>query len=69
MIHALYRDLETKNGRTPVLVCLQHMSTSLAQVFMGEADSLELPKPMLDVDALWTKDAIGIQTDVDYRDV
>lgn len=45
LVQSLYRDLPTDAGRTPVLVAVQKMATSLAQVFLGERKALDLPLP------------------------
>lgn len=46
LAHGLYFDLDTLAGRTPVMVCLQRLANSLAQVFNGEHDRLDLPFPV-----------------------
>ena len=45
LVLSLFDDLETAAGRTPVLVCIQRLATSLAQVFIGQRETLELPQP------------------------
>jgi CRISPR-associated protein Cas1 len=47
LVRTLYDDMQTSAGATPVMVCAQKLATSLAQVFMGEKDKLELPLPGL----------------------
>ncbi len=47
LVHTLYDDMQTGAGATPVMVCTQKLATSLAQVFMGEKDKLDLPLPGL----------------------
>jgi CRISPR-associated protein Cas1 len=47
LVRALYDDMQTSAGATPVMVCAQKLATSLAQVFMGEKDKLDLPLPGL----------------------
>ncbi|MCR4304856.1 MAG: type II CRISPR-associated endonuclease Cas1 [Gallionella sp.] len=47
LVRTLYDDMQTSAGATPVMVCVQKLATSLAQVFMGEKDKLELPLPGL----------------------
>jgi CRISPR-associated protein Cas1 len=47
LVRTLYDDMQTSAGATPVLVCAQKLATSLAQVFMGEKDKLDLPLPGL----------------------
>lgn len=43
LVRTLFDDMQTSAGATPVMVCMQKLATSLAQVFMGEKDNLELP--------------------------
>ena len=45
LVQTLYQDLLTDAGRTPVLVAVQKLSTSLAQVLLNERKNLELPLP------------------------
>ncbi len=47
LVKTLYDDMQTSAGATPVMVCAQKLATSLAQVFMGEKDKLDLPFPGL----------------------
>lgn len=47
LVRTLYTDMQTTTGTTPVLVCLQKLAVSLAQVFMKQRDKLELPLPGL----------------------
>jgi len=47
LVHTLYDDMQTSAGATPVMVCAQHLATSLAQVYLGERDKLDLPLPGL----------------------
>jgi CRISPR-associated protein Cas1 len=47
LVRALYDDMQTGAGVTPVMVCAQKLATSLAQVFMGEKAKLDLPLPGL----------------------
>lgn len=47
LVSSLYSDLRTDAGATPVLVALQKLATSLAQVMVGERSSLDLPHPGL----------------------
>lgn len=46
LVHALYADVQTVAGTTPVIVCLQQLATSLAQVYLGETRKLLMP-PLL----------------------
>jgi len=43
LVHSLYEDMQSDVGATPVLVCIQKLATSLAQVFMGDRNKLDLP--------------------------
>lgn len=47
MVRTLYDDMQTVVGATPVMVCIQKLATSLAQVYLGECDKLDLPLPGL----------------------
>ncbi|TBR73206.1 MAG: type II CRISPR-associated endonuclease Cas1 [Burkholderiaceae bacterium] len=47
LVHTLYDDMQTEAGATPVMVCVQKLATSLAQVYLGERDRLDLPLPGL----------------------
>lgn len=47
LVHVLYDDMQTKAGTTPVMVCIQRLAVSLAQVYLNERDKLELPLPGL----------------------
>lgn len=47
LVRTLYDDMETAGGATPVMVCTQRLATSLAQVYLGERDRLDLPLPGL----------------------
>jgi CRISP-associated protein Cas1 len=43
LVHTLYDDLRTDSGNTPVMVCLQRLCTSLAQVYTNERRNLDMP--------------------------
>ena len=43
LVQSLYQDLQSDAGTTPVLVAVQKLATSLAQVMLGERDKLDLP--------------------------
>lgn len=45
LVKCLYLDLSTPTGNTPVLVAIQKLATSLAQVLTNERSALELPLP------------------------
>lgn len=47
LVRTLYDDMQTNSGATPVMVCAQRLATSLAQVYLGERDRLDLPLPGL----------------------
>jgi CRISP-associated protein Cas1 len=47
LVRTLYDDMQTITGATPVMVCTQKLATSLAQVYLGERDKLDLPLPGL----------------------
>lgn len=47
LVRTLYDDMQTTAGATPVLVCTQKLAVSLAQVYMGQRDKLDLPLPGL----------------------
>jgi len=47
LVRTLYDDMQTAAGATPVMVCAQKLATSLAQVYLGEREKLDLPLPGL----------------------
>ena len=47
LVRVLYDDMQSSQGVTPVMVCVQRLATSLAQVYLGERSRLELPLPGL----------------------
>ena len=47
LVRTLYDDMQTGTGATPVMVCAQRLATSLAQVYLGERERLDLPLPGL----------------------
>jgi CRISPR-associated protein Cas1 len=47
LVQALYTDLPTVSGNTPVLVCVQKLATSLALHYLGERQDLDLPLPAI----------------------
>lgn len=49
LVHTLYEDMQSNAGATPVTVCMQKLAVSLAQVYLGERDKLELPLPGLPI--------------------
>lgn len=58
LVRSLYDDMQTIAGATPIMVCIQRLATSLAQIFIGEKDRLELPLPGLPLSL-----AMGLQSD------
>lgn len=50
LVRQMYADLHTDAGMTPVSDCIQRLATSLAQVFLGEREKLDLPFPSLPLD-------------------
>ena len=49
LVRTLYDDMQTVAGATPVLVCAQKLAVSLAQVYLGEREKLDLPLPGLPI--------------------
>ncbi len=49
MVRGLYDDLMTNAGATPMQVSVQKLATSLAQVYLGEREQLDLPLPGLPI--------------------
>ena len=47
LVRTLYDDMQSSVGATPVMVCMQKLAVSLAQVYLGERDKLDLPLPGL----------------------
>lgn len=47
LVHTMYDDVPMAAGITPVMVCMQRLAVSLAQVYLGERDKLDLPLPGL----------------------
>ena len=47
LVRTLYDDMQSDAGATPVTVCAQKLATSLAQVYLGQRDKLDLPLPGL----------------------
>lgn len=47
LVKALYVDMQTEAGATPLMVCTQKLAVSLAQVYVGERSKLDLPLPGL----------------------
>lgn len=47
LVRTLYDDMQSAAGATPVMVCVQKLATSIAQVYLGQRDKLDLPLPGL----------------------
>ncbi len=45
LVKTMYADMQTTAGATPIMVCLQRLSVSLAQIYLGEREKLDLPLP------------------------
>ena len=70
LVHALYRDMSTPAGRTPLSNCLTRLAVSLAQVLQGIGTSLDLPAADLSsAGGESAANALGVQAHVDDRDV
>jgi len=50
LVETLSHDLSTKTGLSPILSCLSTLAVSLAQVYLGERNDLELPAPQISMD-------------------
>lgn len=50
LVRVLFDDMATVVGATPVMACMQRLAVSLAQVYLGQTTSLELPFPGLPLD-------------------
>lgn len=47
LVRTLYDDMQSNMGATPVMVCMQKLATSIAQVYLGQRDKPDLPLPGL----------------------
>lgn len=47
LVRTLYDDMQSDAGVTPVMVCMERLSTSIAQVYLGQRDKPDLPLPGL----------------------
>ena len=56
LVKSLYQDLQTDAGTSPVMVALQRLATSLAQVMVKERVQLDLPHPGVPVERIDTGD-------------
>ena len=57
LVRTLYDDMQSSVGATPVMVCMQKLAVSLAQVYVGERDKLDLPLPGLPLSLAGSLDA------------
>ena len=57
LVRTLYDDMQSSAGATPVMVCMQKLAVSLAQVYVGERDKLDLPLPGLPLTLAGSLDA------------
>ena len=49
LVHSLYDDMQSDVGATPVMACIQKLATSLALVYLGQREKLDLPLPGLPI--------------------
>ena len=56
LVQCLYQDLPTKEAKTPVMVALQSLATSLAQVLLKERKALALPLSAVPIKASFQAD-------------
>ena len=49
LVKVLYDDMQSPAGATPVMACIHRLAISLAQVYLGERDKLDLPLPGLPI--------------------
>lgn len=47
MVQSLFDDMETDVGVTPTCVCMQRLAVSVAHIYLGEREKLDLPLPGL----------------------
>jgi CRISP-associated protein Cas1 len=57
LVKALYTDLPCEQGATPVLACVQKLATSLALLYLGERNDIELP--LAGLAPAWIEDCLG----------
>ena len=57
LVRTLYDDMQSSAGATPVMVSMQKLAVSLAQVYVGERDKLDLPLPGLPLSLAGSLDA------------
>ena len=51
-VNSLYIDVYKRSRVSPVIVCMQKLAVSLAQIYLGDRDVLELPSPAQSFDML-----------------
>jgi len=49
LVRALYSDMQSDSGTSPVISCMQNLAVSLAQCYLGERGKLDLPLPGLPI--------------------
>lgn len=47
LVRTLYDDMQSSTGATPVMICVQKLATSIAQIYLGQRDKPDLPLPGL----------------------
>ena len=47
LVRTLYDDMQSNVGATPVMVCVQRLATSIAQIYLGQRSTPDLPLPGL----------------------
>lgn len=47
LVRVMYDDMQGSSGATPVMSCIHALAVSLAMVYIGERDNLDLPLPGL----------------------
>jgi CRISP-associated protein Cas1 len=50
LVRIMYDDMQGANGATPVMSCIHSLAISLAQLYLGEREKLDLPLPGLPLD-------------------
>lgn len=59
LARTMYEDLQSAAGATPVMVCTQRLALSLAQVYLGERQALDLPMPGLSLEMAAMADSVN----------
>lgn len=55
---SMFVDIKTKDGISPLLICIQNAATSLAKIFLGESKKLNLPNEFPSADEFMDKDVL-----------